>query len=290
MKHCSTVLLKAIVILCTGLSLEQNYADVIIMKDGNILNGKITKKTKDSITFSNTYGDFTISLNKIKEKVITSSAAEDVKVYKSKGIVVQIDQVMKNYAEGQKKVDKQQNSDKPGTQVAPRKLIHSVSFLGGSRIPLGNTSDFFQNGTNIELTLRLNSSIFRGFSYSLTSGFSLNQNIESGDDNLLIIPFLIMPGYHLSLSTNRIIPVPFIALGFGLAYLTYSDSSRNFSNTTVDPVASVRGGLEVILFGNILVALEGGYQYFIEQTYIDYFIFWGSRRLSLLTSYYCLAN
>ena len=48
---------------------DSAYSDVVSIKDGSVLNGKIIKKADNEIVLKNAYGSFTIKKTNIKKDI-----------------------------------------------------------------------------------------------------------------------------------------------------------------------------------------------------------------------------
>jgi hypothetical protein len=82
-------------------------ADVLILNDGMILNGKIVDdKHPEYLEFLNSYGSFTINYAMIEKIYRTENYKEDVIILKNSGIEVNEDEIKKNYHAGEQLLDK----------------------------------------------------------------------------------------------------------------------------------------------------------------------------------------
>jgi hypothetical protein len=85
-----------------GVLYNSARADVIMLHDGTIMNGKITVQKPDSITFVNYYGTFTIKRSLLNDIHITGSYKEDVEIYKKAGKSVSVTDIERNFTFGVK--------------------------------------------------------------------------------------------------------------------------------------------------------------------------------------------
>jgi hypothetical protein len=82
------------------------YADIVSLWDGTVLNGKIIKRTSESIVVSNYYGTFTIKTELIEKMQVTSGYTEDIQILKRMGRSVNRGEIKRNYDSGfKKKID-----------------------------------------------------------------------------------------------------------------------------------------------------------------------------------------
>jgi len=138
-----------IVILCLTYISHELQADIVKLEDGTILNGKIIKETGGDITFSNSYGTFSIEKKKIKKKVITSSYEEDLKLFQNEGIKVSRNTVKKNYNAGIKIKNKKKSLEsKKDTGSYPYRKISMYLFYSRA---LGELGSIISNGIGLHL-------------------------------------------------------------------------------------------------------------------------------------------
>lgn len=83
------------------------HADIIIIKNEMILNGKIIEDKKpEHIIFANHHGIFTIKYRMIKKIYRTESFEEDIEVFRDMGKDVSEPEIKKNYLAGKEKLEK----------------------------------------------------------------------------------------------------------------------------------------------------------------------------------------
>ncbi len=101
------MILTYIIVSCAFIFWSSSvYADIVSLWDGTVLNGKITKRTSESIVVSNYYGTFTIKNELIEKMQVTSDYTEDIRVLKQMGRSVNREEIKRNYDSGfKKKID-----------------------------------------------------------------------------------------------------------------------------------------------------------------------------------------
>ena len=78
------------------------YADIVSLRDGTVLNGRIIERTSAGIVVRNYYGTFTIEHELIEKIQVTSSYAEDIRVLEQMGRSVNREEIKRNYESGVK--------------------------------------------------------------------------------------------------------------------------------------------------------------------------------------------
>jgi hypothetical protein len=76
--------------------------DTFRLSDGTVVICKIIEETEDHYVIANSYGTFTVRKKNVKEKYVTRSYKEDVKIQQKLNIQVNEDNVKKNIEEGQR--------------------------------------------------------------------------------------------------------------------------------------------------------------------------------------------
>ena len=94
------------------MSVNPARADIVVTRDGMVLNGKIIREDKISITFANYHGTFTIEKAQIRETHRTGSYQEDAKIFRSMGRKVVEKDVKKNYQSGVKELEGKEMQEK----------------------------------------------------------------------------------------------------------------------------------------------------------------------------------
>jgi len=79
------------------------WADIIVMNNGMLINGKLIKETVARYLFTNSYGTFNIKKELVKEIYITGSYTEDIAIMKKMGAKIDEDIIKKNIDEGMKR-------------------------------------------------------------------------------------------------------------------------------------------------------------------------------------------
>ena len=93
---------KIIIIFLLIFISEVIHSDVLMTKDGMIINGKVIKEKEDAIIFKNKYGTFKIARKKIKKLQKTRSYKEDVSILQQQGKKVNAVEIKQNYDEGER--------------------------------------------------------------------------------------------------------------------------------------------------------------------------------------------
>jgi hypothetical protein len=120
-----------IIILMFAVSqLSKLHADVIITRDGMILNGKILEDRKpDNVIFANNHGKFTIKYNQIKEIHKTESFQGDIKYLQNIGKTVNEDDIKRNYESGEKRLEEQRQESSISNAETPSYILMSGIFF-----------------------------------------------------------------------------------------------------------------------------------------------------------------
>jgi len=102
-KNLIAIILINIIVTFTS---EKLLSDVIVTKEGMVLNGKIIQKHKKIIIFSNQFGTFKIKKMLIKTIRETKKYVDDIRIMRSLGVNVNNEVVRKNYESGEKQKNK----------------------------------------------------------------------------------------------------------------------------------------------------------------------------------------
>ena len=102
MKKYWLLFISVVVIVCIP---DISSGDIVVTKDGMVLNGKIIEDIKDKyIKFANYHGTFTIDYPQIKEIHRTGTYHEDIKIFKKMGKSIDEAEVKTNYIAGIEKL------------------------------------------------------------------------------------------------------------------------------------------------------------------------------------------
>ncbi len=118
-------------------------ADVLVTRDGMVLNGKIVKDKKpDFLILKNAHGEFTIKYAQIKTLSITDNPEADMRVLKGLGKNISNESVLRNYEAGtadfrRKKPVAKSVSDLDGYVISAHCSLVKVTGDLGSRLPYG---------------------------------------------------------------------------------------------------------------------------------------------------------
>jgi hypothetical protein len=107
----STYLYKCLKLLLIVFFSFQILADVVQLKDGSVIVGKIIKRTPDSIVIANSFGEFTVPRNKLTAESRTNNYREDVKKLEEIGVNQSEESIKKNVEAGEKKLRSTSTSD-----------------------------------------------------------------------------------------------------------------------------------------------------------------------------------
>jgi hypothetical protein len=83
--------------------ISTSWADIIVMDNGMLLNGKLIKETAARYQFTNAYGSFNIRKELVKEIYVTGSYTEDIEIMKKMGAKIDEAVIKKNIEEGMKR-------------------------------------------------------------------------------------------------------------------------------------------------------------------------------------------
>lgn len=143
---CSVLYIVSILILVSAWKVPA-YADIISLKDGSLINGKILKRTSSEIIFYNYYGKFTIEKQHIRRIRETSNYNQDVSIYRSLGKEVNVDVIKRNFDSGSRAKKELQDggevgSSDPGTSSLRIRCSLASSYL----VTTGKLKEFFPEG------------------------------------------------------------------------------------------------------------------------------------------------
>jgi len=152
-------------ILFIFLIISELSSDIIKLKDGTVLNGKIIKETDRNFKFSNSYGTFLIQKKKIRQKLITSSYKEDLKFYQKEGTKVKKQIVKKNYKAGLeiKNTEEKNSKSSKGDNNFPSCHNYLSLYLSYNRA-LGELGSIITNGIGIHLNYDLGLYVLMNYS------------------------------------------------------------------------------------------------------------------------------
>ncbi len=118
-------------------------ADVLVTRDGMVLNGKIVKNKKpDYLILKNAHGEFTIKYAQIRSLSVTDNPEADLRVLKGLGKNFSSESVRRNYEAGtadfrRKKPAAKSVSDLDGYVISAHCSLVKVTGDLGSRLPYG---------------------------------------------------------------------------------------------------------------------------------------------------------
>jgi len=118
------------------------FSDVIVTKDGMVLNGKVVEIKKNIIIFSNFYGTYNIKKSIIKTLKETKKYEDDIKVLKSLGKRVNEKEIKKNFSSGKKakeKVLKKNTKKVENKKISFKMNIHGAFFYNFNLGLIDNT-------------------------------------------------------------------------------------------------------------------------------------------------------
>ena len=221
-------------------------ADVIVIKDGMIINGKIIKKTEDTIIISNYNGTFIIKNKKIKEVHETKDSSEDIKILTEKGIEVNKEEIIKNYESGIKAKKKIQK------EIIPFIICYLSPAL---YLTTGELSNIFPYGygISIEVSLNLDDILYKSKNFLLPDvTVRLNYFSFSNDSkSILGYSFAAGPIWSLPVIFNGNIYLS-LTVGGGMYNLSYWEyKARTYK---------------------LKMSMEGGFTYFFSRISLKPFI------------------
>jgi hypothetical protein len=103
MKRHPTGMLFIMMFFFASAGISTAWADIIVMNNGMLINGKLIKETVPRYLFTNSYGTFNIKKELVKEIYITGSYTEDIAIMKKLGAKIDEDIIKKNIEEGMKR-------------------------------------------------------------------------------------------------------------------------------------------------------------------------------------------
>ena len=103
MKRHPTWMLISLLLFFASSGISTAWADIIVMNNGMIVNGKLIKETVPRYLFTNSYGTFNIKKELVKEIYITGSYTEDMAIMKKMGVKIDEDVIKKNIDDGMKR-------------------------------------------------------------------------------------------------------------------------------------------------------------------------------------------
>ena len=210
-------------------SSEELLSDVIVTKEGMILNGKIIQNHKKTIIFSNQFGTFKLKRNIIKSITETRKYVDDIRIMRSLGVKVNDEVVRKNYESGEKQKNKLLK--KNGKQVKNKK-----------------------NDSNLELIL------YGSFFYN----FNVGSHIDSMPGSLgalLILDILFIK--HVSNNTFFLIP----EIRFESSYYnsTHGDKSIEGFSVSLGPIWEHTWKISSLFGLNLHIASLHGFGYYFVR-------------------------
>lgn len=115
-------------------------ADILVLKDGMILNGKIIQEKNEVIKFSNYHGEYNIKNELVVKKIITKNYKEDIMHYNEMGLKADVSEIKKNYQAGEKKINEIEKKEFIESSKKVKQNKYSVclaSFINKNQARLG---------------------------------------------------------------------------------------------------------------------------------------------------------
>lgn len=124
-----------------------SYADIVALKDGSIINGKILRRTRYAIIFGNFYGTFTLRNVYLKSVHETTDYKEDVKILKKLGQKVNVTVVKRNFDSGTREKRKIRSEEKVSMPVRRSSgLVMRCSLASTYLLTTGRLKEYFPSG------------------------------------------------------------------------------------------------------------------------------------------------
>lgn len=126
------------------------YADIVSLKDGSLINGKILRSTHRVVIFSNYYGTFRLRKVYIKHIQETKDFSEDVKIIQDMGRKADVAVIKRNFDTGTRKKREMKEKNEATESLHSRKdrapLPMRCALASSYLVTTGKIKEIFPNG------------------------------------------------------------------------------------------------------------------------------------------------